>query len=105
MARDRSAPPPWFVRLMNYAAGVLPIVGRPLRAFARLCDKLAMDSRGEIAIMEKNRYISLGFALSTAALMAIPVLNLFFRPVILVASSHLLGHLEANEAETPLLEK
>jgi len=100
VARDRSAPPPWFVRLMNYAAAQLPIVGRPLRAFARLCDRLAMDSRGEIATMERNRYISLGFALSTTALMATPVLNLFFRPVIIVASSHLLGHLEREEQES-----
>jgi uncharacterized protein involved in cysteine biosynthesis len=37
-----------------------------------------------------------GFALSTAALLATPVLNLLFRPIILAGSSHLLGQLEKD---------
>jgi uncharacterized protein involved in cysteine biosynthesis len=47
--------------------------------------------------MEQNRAVSLGFALSTAALLATPVLNLLFRPIILAGSSHLLGQLEKDE--------
>ena len=102
IARDRDAPPPWFVRWMNRAASHLPgFLGGPLRAFARLCDKLALDSRGEISTMESNRMISLGFALSTAALLATPVLNLLFRPIILAGSSHLLGQLEKNPEDAP----
>jgi hypothetical protein len=97
VARDRNAPPPWFVRVLNAAAARLPVIGRPLRAFARLCDKLAMDSRGEIATMERNRFIVLGFGISTAALLATPVLNLLFRPIILAGSSHLLGQLDKHE--------
>ena len=101
--RDRDAPPPWFVRFFLRAADRIPVLGRPLRAFARVCDKLAMDSRGEIAVMEQHRAVSLGFALSTAALLATPVLNLLFRPIILAGSSHLLGQLEhhASGAGTP----
>jgi len=95
--RDRDAPPPWFVRFLRRVADHLHIVGRPLRWFARLCDYLALDSRGEISIMERNRYVALGFGLSTAALLATPVLNLLFRPIVIVASSHLLGHLEKDE--------
>ena len=94
--RDRDAPPPWFVRIFLRWADRIPVLGRPLRWFARLCDKLAMDSRGEIAIMEQHREISLGFALSTAALLGTPVLNLLFRPIILAGSSHLLGQLEKD---------
>ena len=89
---------------MLQAAEKVPVLGRPLRWFARLCDRLAMDSRGEIHTMEQNRMISLGFALSTAALLATPVLNLLFRPIILAGSSHLLGQLEkdgVSEAGTP----
>jgi hypothetical protein len=95
--RDRRAPSPWFVRWINQAAARVPFGGRLLRMFARLCDKLALDSRGEIDIMERHRFVSLGFGLSTAALLAVPVLNLLFRPIILAAASHLVGQVEAAE--------
>ena len=98
LQRDREAPPPWFVRLLKRGADRLPgILGGPVRLFARLCDKLAMDSRGEIAVMESNRAASVGFSLSTAALLATPVLNLLFRPIIIAGSSHLLAQLEKEE--------
>jgi len=114
--RDRDAPEPWFVRWMMRGASHLPgFFAAPVRWFARLCDKLAMDSRGEISVMEQHRAVSLGFALSTAALLATPVLNLLFRPIILAGSSHLLGQLEhpalehraSSAAEIPIsaLEK
>jgi hypothetical protein len=97
--RDRNAPEPWFVRWLNRAAARLPrIFGGPLRLFARLCDRLALDSRGEIATMESNRSLAVGFSLSTAALLATPVLNLLFRPIIIAGSSHLLGQLEKEES-------
>lgn len=107
---DRNAPPPWFVRMFLKVADKVPVVGRPLRWFARLCDKLALDSRGEIGTMEAHKPITAGFAVSTAALLATPVLNLLFRPIILAGSSHLLAQLEKlepSEAETPIsaLEK
>ncbi len=95
-ATDQQAPPPWFVRWFRHADR-LPVIGGPLRAFARLCDRLSLPWRGEIALMEANPSIALGFALSTATLLAAPILNLLFRPIILVASSHLLGHLEAAD--------
>jgi len=96
--RDRNAPEPWFVRILRQVAARLPgILGGPLRLFARLCDKLALDSRGEIAHMESNRAMSVGFSLSTAALLATPVLNLLFRPIIIAGSSHLLAQLEKDE--------
>ena len=94
---DRNAPLPWFVRLLLRAADRVPVGGGLLRRFARLCDRLALDSRGEIATMEQHRFISAGFALSTAALLATPVLNLVFRPIIIAGSSHLLGQLEKHE--------
>jgi len=96
--RDRNAAEPWFVRIVKRTAARLPrILGGPLRLFARLCDKLAMDSRGEIERMESNRAVAVGFSLSTAALLATPVLNLLFRPIIIAGSSHLLGQLEKDE--------
>lgn len=97
-AADRQAPPPWFIRVLLHAADRLPVIGRPLRWFARLCDRLALPWRGEFALMEAHPSIALGFAASTATLLAIPGLNLLFRPIILVASSHLLGYFEPAEA-------
>jgi hypothetical protein len=95
--RDRQAPPPWFVRWIQTGANKLPFGKRLVRAFARFCDKLALDSRGEIEIMENNRFIAAGFGVSTAALLAIPGLNLLFRPIVLAAASHLVAQIEAEE--------
>ncbi len=98
LGRDRAAPEPWFVRWLNRGARRLPgFLAAPVRLFARICDRLALDSRGEIALMESNRALSVGFSLSTAALLATPVLNLLFRPIIIAGSSHLLGQLEREE--------
>jgi hypothetical protein len=96
-AADRMAPPPWFVRWFRHAADRIPVAGRVLRWFARLCDRLSLPWRGEIAIVESHPSIALGFAMSTATLLATPVLNLLFRPIILVGSAHLLGHLEQGD--------
>jgi hypothetical protein len=96
-AADRLAGSPWFVRWFRRAADRIPVLGSVLRGFARLCDRLALPWRGEIAIMEANPSVAIGFAASMAVLLAAPVLNLLFRPVALVASAHLLGHLEAKD--------
>lgn len=99
------APEPWFVRSFRRAARALrslPIAGRPLswvvRKFADVCDRLSLPWREEIALLEKNPVLGAGFALATSALLALPGLNLIFRPTIIVAGAHLLGHLEATEA-------
>jgi len=103
LQRDREAQAPWFVRLLKRASTHLPgILGGPIRLFARLCDKLALDSRGEIALMESNRAVSVGFGLSTAVVLVTPVLNLLFRPIIIAGSSHLLGQIEKDEVQLQL---
>jgi len=86
---------PWFVRLMAEAEP-WPIVGRILVRFARWCDKLARPWREEIALVEEHPSLMVGFALSTAALVATPVLNLLFRPIVLIGAAHVLGRLEQN---------
>jgi uncharacterized protein involved in cysteine biosynthesis len=96
---DRLADSPWYVRGFRKLADRMdfPIVSRLLRSFARLCDRLSLPWRGELALMEANPSLATGFAIATASLLAVPGLNLLFRPIILVASSHLLGHLEAHD--------
>jgi uncharacterized protein involved in cysteine biosynthesis len=62
--------------------------------FAGVCDRLALVWREEIAVLETHPAVAAGFGAATALLLATPVLNLLFRPIIIVASVHLLGELE-----------
>jgi hypothetical protein len=94
---DRAAqrvPQPWYVRWLFDAAERIPIGGWLVRRFARLCDRLSLPWREEIALLEQHPGLMLGFALSTAALLAVPVLNLAFRPIVIVGATHVLGQLE-----------
>ena len=93
--------PPWYVRWLFRAADQTPIANRLLLRFARLCDRLSMPWREEIALVEEHPALLLGFALSTAALLAIPILNLAFRPIVIIAAVHILGRLETPPAPAP----
>ena len=91
---------PWFVRLMQWLESKSPL-SIPFLS-ARNIDALSKPWREESAQLEASPRLGLGFALSTAALLATPVLNLLFRPVIIAGATHLLGHIEKDEhAETP----
>jgi hypothetical protein len=85
---------PWFVRWLLTAADAAPIAGRLIRRFANLCDRLSLAWREEVALVERHPVMVAGFALSTAAVLAVPVLNLAFRPIIIIAAVHVLGQLE-----------
>jgi hypothetical protein len=87
---------PWYVRWLLHAAERTPIAPRLVRRFARLCDRLSLPWREEIALVEEHPALMVGFALSTAALLTIPVLNLAFRPIVIVGASHILGQLEVT---------
>ncbi|MCU1278206.1 MAG: hypothetical protein JWM53_1752 [bacterium] len=94
------APRPWFVRLLAEGEP-LPVIGRVLVRFARWLDKLARPWREEIAMVEQHPSLMIGFALSTAALVATPVLNLLFRPIVLIGAAHVLGRLEHAPVQLP----
>ncbi|HEX3476303.1 MAG TPA: hypothetical protein VHT91_14860 [Kofleriaceae bacterium] len=89
---------PWFVRGLYHAADRVPFGEGLVRRFARLCDRLSLPWREEVALVEDHPALMLGFALSTAAVLALPVLNLAFRPIVIVGASHVLGQLEAAGA-------
>ncbi|HEY0191667.1 MAG TPA: hypothetical protein VGC42_11145 [Kofleriaceae bacterium] len=93
-AEAQQVRPPWYVRGLFHAADHVPLAGGLLRRFARLCDRLSISWREEIALVEHHPVMVLGFALSTAALLAIPVVDLAFRPIVLIAAVHVLGQLE-----------
>jgi hypothetical protein len=94
-------PRPWFVRAIRLVQRQVPEklakLRRPLRMFGDFTDWLAKPWREEIALLESSPRLLVGFALSTAALLAIPGLNLLFRPIIIAGATHLLGHLERSE--------
>lgn len=92
----RAPPDPWFVRVCLGIGHALPFgLGVPLRAFARVCRWLARPWVEELAVAEARLSACSGFAVTTALLLALPGVNLFFRPIILCASVHLLGQLRA----------
>jgi hypothetical protein len=95
-ARAEAARRPWFVRAMERAAHRLPLGTSLLCWFARRCERLARPWREEIALVERHPALMTGFALATAALLATPVLNLLFRPIVLVAATHVLARLSAE---------
>jgi hypothetical protein len=96
-------PSPWFVRLMHAGADKLPVGGRLLHWLARRCDKLALPWRDELAMVEAHPSLVVGFALSTALLLATPVLNLLFRPIVMVAAVNVLGRIGDAGAGDELL--
>jgi hypothetical protein len=89
---------PWYVRGLLHAAERTPIAAGLVRRFARLCDRLSLPWREEIALVEDHPALMVGFALSTAVLLAVPILNLAFRPIVIVGASHIIGQLEATAA-------
>jgi len=87
------APAPWFVRMT-----------RGIRSVSRFLDRYSKFWREEIEIIERHHFITLGFGLATAALLATPVLNLFFRPITIAAAVHLSASVESHSftEATPL---
>ena len=102
-AHARTLPSPWFVRALLRASKAVPIVGGLIGRFARLCDRLAMPWREEIALVENHPSLTLGFALGTAAVLAVPGVNLLFRPIVITGAAHVLGRLEQLEPDAPVL--
>ncbi len=97
--KDRSAPPAWFVRgLYRICNHVPPGLTRLTRSFTWLCDRLSLAWREEMAVVESQPWVAIGFGLMTAALIATPLLNLLFRPIVIVASVHLLGQVNRESA-------
>jgi len=86
---------PWFALPQRWQLrGPAGAITAPLRWWAKWLGRLGAHWRGEIAIIEKRPWVAAGFALGSALLLAIPVLNLLFRPAIVIAASHVLGWLE-----------
>lgn len=95
---DEPGAAPWFARIYNVGGGDRV---RPLRWFARLVTRLGARWRGEVALIEAHPWLAAGFSLGAAVLLALPGVNLLFRPVIVVAAAHVHGRLDAAHGARP----
>ncbi len=84
---------PWFERLLG-AAGARSRWLFLLRWGGRLSGRLARPWRHECAFTERQPGVALGFGLAVAALLAVPVLNVFFRAVAITAATAVLVRAE-----------
>ncbi len=85
----------WFATPTTWRLpGRANILLAPVRWWSRWLGRLGSRWHGEIEIIERHPWLASGFALGAALLLAIPVLNLLFRPAIVIAAAHVLGRLE-----------
>jgi hypothetical protein len=98
-ADDARPPEPWFVRAIWRIEGQKWRAKR--RGFGGFCDRYSSGWREEIAILSAHPALAVGFGLATAALLAIPGVNILFRPIVTVGAAHLLGQLEDAGVTAP----
>ena len=84
-AAQAAAPDPWFVRMYELGA---------LKRFAALMRRLSRPWRRELQLVTERPALALGFGLGIAALLAVPLMALVFRPAAVVGAVHLLGRVD-----------
>jgi hypothetical protein len=91
---------PWFHRwhLAVHGPRWLVVVIAPLRMLSEVVTTLARPWRVEVDLAEREPWISLGFGLGAAIMLAVPGLNLLLRPAVVVAGVHLRHHLLPDES-------
>ncbi|MFO0632073.1 MAG: hypothetical protein U0168_04405 [Nannocystaceae bacterium] len=90
---------PWFARPIH---GVRHERARrwlaPVRGFTEIMESLVRGWSPELRLVERESALSAGFGLGAFVLLAIPGVNLLFRPALVVAAAHLRGQLEREHA-------
>ncbi len=94
--------PPWFIAWTAFAfwdktpARLRAIVQKFVRVITRLSEPWA----DEIALVARHPALAIGFGVATAALLAVPIANLFLRPATLVGAVHLRGRLSRPDSRS-----
>jgi len=83
---------PWYGRL-HARLGALARPLRPFAAFGRLLDRLTAPWHQEVRFTERHPWETAGFGLAVGAVLAVPVVGLFFRSVAITAATALVGRL------------
>lgn len=91
---------PWYDRWRHALHGprVVMLVLLPLRIVSKIVARLSRPWRLEVDLVERDPWISAGFGLGAAIMLAVPGLNLLLRPAVVVAGVHLRHHLVPDEA-------
>jgi hypothetical protein len=90
----RGAGDPWFARLF-VRLGTPSRWLRPARWFGRFLGRLTRPWHEEVELGERHAWETAGFGLAVGALLAVPVVGLFFRAVAITAATALVGRLDA----------
>lgn len=91
---------PAFLRWTRQLPGPLRVVFLPARMVAEVVHTLSKEWLPEIVEVERTPQISAGFGLGVALLLAIPGLNILFRPAVAIGGVHLRARLE-HERSVP----
>jgi hypothetical protein len=83
---------PWYGRL-HARLGALARPLRPFAAFGRLLDRLTAPWHLEVRFTERHPWETAGLGVAVGAVLAVPVLGLFFRAVAITAATALVGRL------------
>jgi len=86
------AAPPWYGRLLRRLGGLARPL-RPFGAFGRFLDRLTAPWHQEVRFTERHPWETAGFGLAVGAVLAVPVVGLFFRSVAITAATALVGRL------------
>jgi hypothetical protein len=87
-----ATPTPWYARALGWLGGR----ARPLRVFGwsgRMLERLTRPWGEEVRFTERHPWETAGFAAGIGAVLAIPVVGLFFRSVAITAATDLVGRL------------
>ena len=90
---------PWYDRWRHGLHGPRLLIRLllPLRAVSKIVTRLSRPWRVEVDLVEREPWISLGFGLGAAVMLAVPGLNLLLRPAVVVAGVHLRQRLGVDE--------
>ncbi len=95
-ARERAVRfTPWFVRIVADVKGTpWRQALTPARMVNEISETLVRDWNPELRIMERERALAAGFGVGVLIVLAIPGVNLLFRPALVVAATNLRAQLE-----------
>jgi hypothetical protein len=95
-------PQPWFARIYDIGRGTalapLLAVGRIWGSFV---GRLSRRWRSEAKVIENDPFIAAGLGAGAAVLLAIPIVNLLFRPAVVIAAATWHAQLELRDGDGP----